>query len=112
MSSLRPQGLRFAVEQQLHSLGRAFPRPGRPAGLPDCPFSKGRPRPRPRCFCCSSIELSAIDLVCSAEILDCCPKKQRPCSLILGVIGCLESRVRFWEPQYIHVDDDSTLYRK
>jgi hypothetical protein len=31
---LAGQGLRFAVEQQLHRLGGAFPDPGRPAGLP------------------------------------------------------------------------------
>jgi hypothetical protein len=61
------------------------------------------------------VELSAIDLICSAETLEPAalrPKDQRPWSLILAVIGCLESRVRFWKPQYIHADDDTTLYRK
>jgi hypothetical protein len=61
------------------------------------------------------MKISAIDLVCAAEILDpsrIAPEKQQSCSLILAVTGCLESHVRLGLPQYIHVDDDSTLCPK
>jgi hypothetical protein len=46
---------------------------GRPAGLPERPFSNGLPR----CFCCFCRKLSADINFCSAEILELGPRGPR-----------------------------------
>jgi hypothetical protein len=62
---------------------------GRPAGLPERPFSNGLPR----CFCCFCRKLSADINFCSAEILELGPRgRQRTAGLVLFAcylpIGC------------------------